>query len=238
MGRLRTLVVATAVLAISGAGARAADVSGYPSLPMPLPSEKSLRVDELVSGWYLRGDTGYRFQKTGNAFDSTNDYSDKAIKDTYVFGVGVGYKAKWFRADLTGDYGWRSLFTGTNAAGTNSVTTKIDTFTVMGNGYLDLGTWAGITPYIGGGIGGAQLTSTKFTSVPPQLGIIPSTARWNLAWAAMAGVSVNITYNVLVDIGYRHIDMGDVTGGPSSNQLTIKKLTADEVRIGVRFILD
>ena len=238
MGWLRTSVVCGAVLAMSGAAARGADVPDYPSLPMPLPSEKSLRVDQLISGWYLRGDVGYRFQRVGSASDLVTTYTNSSIKDAYVGGIGVGYKANWFRTDITGDYGWRAIYSGSTDSGANTVSAKIESFTVLLNGYLDLGTWAGITPYIGGGIGGAQVSTRNYLTVPPQLAEPPKTARWNLAWAAMAGVSVNLTYNVLLDIGYRHIDMGDVLGGPSANRLTINKLTGDEIRVGVRFILD
>ena len=133
MGWLRTLVVCGAAMAMSGAGASAADMPGYPSLPMPLPSrDKTLQVDEMVSGWYLRGDVGYRFQRIGSASDPANAYTSNSIKNAFVGGGGAGYKFKWFRADLTGDYGWRSLYSGSTASGVNTVSAKIDTFTKEG----------------------------------------------------------------------------------------------------------
>jgi opacity protein-like surface antigen len=54
----------------------------------------------------------------------------------------------------------------------------------------------------------------------------------------MAGVSFSLGYNTIIDIGYRHIDMGDVLGGPPGNQLTLDSLTGDEVRIGIRYLLN
>ena len=238
MGRLRTLVVCAATVAISGAVARAADMPDYSS-PLPFPSrERSQRADELYSGWYLRGDVGYRFQRVGSASDPTNDYPSNTIKDAFVGVAGVGYKAKWFRADLTGDYGWRSLYSGATASGATPCPAKFDTFTVMLNGYLDLGTWAGFTPYVGAGIGGAQVSTSSYETVPPQLSLTPTVARWNVAWAAMAGVSYNMSYNLVIDVGYRHVNMGDVIGGPTDNQLTVKKLTGDEIRVGIRYLLD
>ncbi len=238
MGWLRTSAVCGAALAISGATARGADMPGYPSLPLPFPSEKSQRVDELISGWYLRGDLGYRFQRVGTSSDLFTEYTTSSIKDSYVGAIGVGYKASWLRTDITGDYGWRAMYSGSTDSGANTVSAKIESYTILLNGYLDLGTWSGFTPYIGAGIGGAQVSTRNYETTPPQVTEPPKTARWNLAWAAMAGVSVNLTYNVLLDIGYRHIDMGDVLGGPNANRLTVKKLTGDEVRVGVRFILD
>jgi hypothetical protein len=42
----------------------------------------------------------------------------------------------------------------------------------------------------------------------------------------------------MVDIGYRHIQLGDAIGGPSANTLTIKNISADEIRVGLRWLLD
>jgi opacity protein-like surface antigen len=237
MGWLRTLLVSSAALAISGTLARAADMPDYPSLPLP-SHEKSLQFDELISGWYLRGDAGYRFQHVSSASDPANDYAGNSIKNAFIGGVGAGFKADWFRADITGDYGWRSLYSGSNASNSNSVTAKFDTITVMLNGYFDLGSWAGFTPYVGGGIGGAYVSMSSYETMPPQAILVPSVSHWNVAWAVMAGASYNLSYNVLLDVGYRHIDMGDVIGGPTANELTVKRLTGDEVRVGLRYVLD
>jgi opacity protein-like surface antigen len=65
----------------------------------------------------------------------------------------------------------------------------------------------------------------------------PNHSRWNLTCSVMAGVSFSLGYNRIIDIGYRHIDMGYVLGGPPGNQLTLNSLTGDEVRIGIRYLL-
>ncbi len=231
---LRTLVVCAAALATT-ATARAADMPDY----APFPSrEPSLRSEELYSGWYLRGDVGYRFQHVESAADFFNDYASSTIKNDFMGSVGAGYKIQWFRADLTGDYGLRSLYSGATAAGTPTVSTKIDTFTVMLNGYIDMGTWAGFTPYIGAGIGGANVSTREYATLPPTSVTPTAVTRWNVAWAAMAGVSYDLAYNLKVDVGYRHVNMGDVLTGPSANQLTVKNLTGDEIRIGIRYLID
>ena len=231
-----------AVLVLNGSGAAAADMPGdYPTLPPPT-LERSERPEYFTSGWYLRGDLGYRFQHIGES--SSGDLTQVPaptsgkIDNTYVFGFGAGIKRDWLRLDVTGDYGWRSKYQAEYAGGTFSG--KVESFTVMGNGYIDLGTWYGITPYVGAGIGGANLIFSSYEN-PNATAPMPSTAvpvsRWNLAWALMAGVSYAVAPNMLIDVGYRHIDMGDVSGGPSE-QLTVKKLTGDEVRVGFRYLLD
>ncbi len=244
MDSLRPLVVASAVtLSLVGAG-HAADVPDYRSLPSPLPTqESSLQRVEISSGWYLRGDIGYRFQNIGSSSsaDTTMVPSlDSAKVVNAVMGsLGAGYKAGWFRADLTGDYGWRGKYNATTTGGT-AIAGKIDSFTVMANGYLDLGTWTGITPYVGAGIGGADLIFSSYenpSAVAPMLSTAVPIHRWNVAWAAMAGLSYNFAPNLLLDVGYRHVEMGDVSGGPNG-QLTVKRLTGDEIRVGVRYLLD
>jgi opacity protein-like surface antigen len=56
----------------------------------------------------------------------------------------------------------------------------------------------------------------------------------------MAGVSYKVLGNSHIDVGYRHIEMGDVTTGTDvfGNQLAFKKVSADEVRVGFRYVLD
>jgi opacity protein-like surface antigen len=55
----------------------------------------------------------------------------------------------------------------------------------------------------------------------------------------MAGISYKISQNYAVDLGYRHISFGEATTGVDffGNQLTFKKLSADEIRLGLRWSL-
>lgn len=238
------LSASTVALLVAG-GASAADMPrDYPNVTLPPPAlERPVeRPQYLTSGWYLRGDIGYRFQHIGESSsgDLTQVPAPTSTKqnDSYVFGLGAGIKQDWLRLDVTGDYAWRSKYQADYTGGTFSG--KVESFTVMGNGYVDLGTWYGITPYVGAGIGGANLIFSSYEN-PTAVAPMPSTAvpvsRWNLAWSVMAGLSYTVAPNILVDVGYRHIDMGDISGGPNS-QLTVKKLTGDEVRIGFRYLLD
>lgn len=238
MSWLRLQVMGAALLMLAPAVADAADMPGYPALPEPLPprDEFTPQLVELTSGWYLRGDIGYRFQSVSGASDSVTTYSDTSIHDPVVLGLGAGWKYGWFRADITGDYAWRSEFSGSNGATT--VTANIDSFTVMGNAYIDFGTWYGMTPYLGAGIGGAYVTMANYESTPPTGQPAVNYSRWNFAWAAMAGVSFAITHDWLIDVSYRHVEMGDVLGGPSGNELTVDNLRGDEIRIGFRYLLN
>ena len=238
MSRVGLWMIGMALLLLPGTVARAADMPGYPELPVPLPPSESVpQLQEFISGWYLRGDLAYRFERVTGASDATTSYSDLSIHDPLVLGVGAGWKYQWFRADVTTDYGWSHKFSGTSAGGT-SVAANLEDFTVMGNAYADFGNWYGFTPYVGGGIGGAYLKMSNYQMTPATSTATGTFAQWNFAWAVMAGVSFSAGYNWLIDIGYRHIDMGDVTGGPTNNQLTLDNLTGDEIRVGFRYLLN
>ena len=102
MSRLKVFAIAgLAVIAPLGA-ARAADVPM--SLP-PLVQKAPVFVEEYQSGWYLRGDLGYRM----NDLDGISAVigavpSGTTIDDRFTIGGGGGYKSGWFRADVTIDY--------------------------------------------------------------------------------------------------------------------------------------
>lgn len=235
---LKIAATAAAALAASVASVRAADMPRYQT-DLPFPREESpLRVDEFLSGWYLRGDLGYRFQRLGGASDLVNgEFASKDFKSAGLLAAGAGYKWRWLRLDLTGDYSWRSRFTGSNDGGATSVSAKLEGYTVLANAYADLGTWGGFTPYLGAGIGSARITMSGYETNPATVSTT-STTRWNLAWAVHAGVSYNISHNTLLDLSYRHVDLGSITGGPATNPLTLRHFSGDEVRLGMRFLLD
>jgi opacity protein-like surface antigen len=216
------------------------------NLALPLPTathSRPLSQVEGTYGWYLRGDVGYRFQRIGAASSSDTAAvpapTAGKLDNDFMGGYGIGYQWSWLRLDLTGDYGGRSKYAGTTATGA-TLTGQVETFTALLNGYVDLGTWAGLTPYVGAGIGGAHTIFSNYSN-PAAVAPMPASAtpehRWNLAWAATGGVSYMIARDLLVDVSYRHIDMGDVRGGPVGD-LSLKHFTGDEVRVGLRYVLD
>ena len=224
-----------------GYPAQAADVRQVPTMARPLLDNAPLFVDEFASGWYLRGDIGYRKNNIGDAINVetpflTNPDFDKAG----VVGFGIGHKLDWLRADLTIDYGNKVKFTGDSALQADDFTAKVDSYTGMANIYADLGTWFGLSPYIGAGVGVAHLRASAFNVVSQGSGDTAPGEKWNFAWAYMAGLSYRVSGNTHIDIGYRHVDMGDVITGfnEAGNRTTLKKISADEIRVGVRYTLD
>jgi opacity protein-like surface antigen len=238
MRAFRAFVIAS--LCSVAAPAVAADMPGS-----WLPDVKKQLFTELVSGWYVRGDIGYSQQSVGS-FDvpAPTVIDSWGLQNAVTFGLGGGYKYHWFRADVTVDYANRGKFHGDTAAVPSYYTGKIDSFTILANAYLDLGTWSGFTPYIGAGIGTTNLRTHEVTNVTvnePSESISDST-RWNLSYAGMAGIAFRVSPNLVLDVGYRYLVMGDAVTGPEPPAYTdfsyLRDLKAHEFRIGLRLALD
>jgi opacity protein-like surface antigen len=125
----------------------------------------------------------------------------------------------------------------------------------MLNGYVDLGTWWNITPFVGGGVGFSRVSIFNFrdNGVTDEFGTSASSAfadtqsKWNLAWALHAGLAYKIAQNLTMEFGYSYTDLGDgITGdlitfqGGNAvfNPMTFKHITSQDLRFGVRWDLD
>ncbi|HZP79229.1 MAG TPA: outer membrane protein [Pseudolabrys sp.] len=238
MSRLREFAAAAGFAALCAASARAADVPQLPPPPIGAPIEKRpVYREDFSTGWYLRGDLGYAWPNISSATASTGSgLNASTLGKQYDVGFGVGIKSRWFRSDVTIDYASPFNYTGSLAT-SGDTTAKIQATSVLLNAYADLGTWYRLTPYIGVGVGAANVRLTS-VSQPGFTG--PTSAnRWNLAWAAMAGVGWTVAPNLVIDFGYRFRSVGDAkSAGDAVGNLTFKNITANEVRVGLRWSFD
>lgn len=222
--------------------ARAADMPALFPAPAYQDAEPPPQM-EWGTGWYLRGDVA--------ASDEINPSLLAAVPSRsrdwgYAVGGGAGYKFNdYFRADITGDYlGTQKKNVQIDALG-DRAKAGLERWDGLVNGYIDLGNWSGLTPYVGGGVGVAGLntfgTFTAFDGTQVKLG---GQQRYNLAWAAMAGVSYSLTPHLMLDIGYRYLDLGTYRApqGTAIQQAVYSPqkidLNAHEVRVGVRYQID
>jgi opacity protein-like surface antigen len=260
---VRSLVAAGAASLLSTA-AFAADMT------IASPPTYAPPVVEDFGGWYLRGDIGFsnqRVRRLDNALDANNTTSVQhlSFNTAGIFGLGVGYRFNnWFRGDITGEYRGNSQFFGTDAVtfpggfGTDTYHATKSEWVVLANGYVDLGTWWGVTPFIGAGVGGARVSIANFTDQgisTPLLGPGPAltslnfgdnVAKWNFAWALHAGVAYRVSPNFTVELAYRYLDMGNgLTGdlrafdgtNDTVNPTTFKNITSHDLKLGVRWDL-
>jgi len=230
----RSAIIAAAGMAVAGA-AYAAD----PAFPPTLVS-KPLYVSEFVSTWYVRADVGYRFYNSPGGSVAGVAFDDTSFSNAAAFDLGIGLKASWFRADVTASYGLRPQFSGSTAVARPDVTAKITAITTLLNGYFDLGTWYGLTPYAGAGIGFSWMRSSEFValSLPPAV-TAGNSGTFDLAWAAHAGVAYAVTPNLLIDSSYRFLHIGSPKTNLSSfGAVEYGSMAAHEVRVGLRFLID
>src|ERR1043165_8821846 len=170
MSRVRALIVGFMGAVAFVATAHAADPAGA----WRPPPDSAPQFKELLSGWYLRADIGYRWNNGGR---SNSNVVSERYTDSYDGTVGFGYKYQWFRADVVYDRSGPtrvSAFTSV-PTGQPQFTAKIRSETILVNGYIDFGTWGGFTPYIGGGAGVARLKSTNYvdsTDTPSTTGVM------------------------------------------------------------------
>lgn len=203
--------------------------------------------------------------------------------------LGAGYQFNhWFRMDATIDwhdnhtsskttYGLpcaldvtnpvTGLATLTNSGScykTDAVSEK--TWTGLMNAYGDLGTWYGVTPYVGAGIGITHLQAqasenwywnyggaytangvnnayySQATGVLIHYGypgnVGPTQVVNNFSWALMAGLSYDIAPGLKFDIGYRYLNMGTLSATTASGATVHRTVDANELRAGLRFTPD
>jgi opacity protein-like surface antigen len=221
-------------------------------------------------GWYLRGDVGM----TNQRMNSLNNPDPNAALFTSVgmgfdssplFDLGIGYQFNnWFRADLVAQWRGRATFHGSQftdafagSALVNNYSGSKSEAVFMLNGYVDLGTWWYVTPFIGAGVGTSWNRISSFRDdgfgntfgVPNPVSVVyaADNGKWNFAWALHAGLAYRVTPNVTIELAYAYMNLGDATTGFNSNfggtatpqfAWTMHDLTSHDLMLGVRWNLE
>lgn len=248
--------VSAAILSVSFAPAQAADL-GYGSvkdIPPPPPSGRA---------WYLKGTIGMKNPEPDSIYVDEPAFADHTvhhvdIKSSALYGFGIGVEhSRWLRFDITGEYRGKQLFLaqdsycrGPGDCGTNEYTADLESWLGLANVYVDLTTWRGITPYIGGGIGIASIDVQGFKDVNvPNNSVFygnSDNATTNFAWALYAGLSYDVTDQLTLDFAYRYTDLGDAEtgrataydGSSSYSGLQIRDITSHDLLLSARYRLD
>ena len=249
------LLTSMAILASLSVPALSADLDTL----IPAQAEDGYVPVEIGSGWYIRGDVSYdlassmsgTYRTYGAAPSpvySTNDYDNFDLGAGGDFDAGFGYQFNnWLRADTTLGY-WARGVNGTDttpapcdptnalAVGCRSEdTTKMSAWELMANAYVDLGTFIGVTPYLGAGAGLAKVKYSDLSNISfctdaagadiTGCGYIashPGADSWRFTWALMAGASVDVSKNTKLDFGYRYARLsgGDMFNWDNATALT------------------
>lgn len=267
MGRI-ALLLAAALVAGATASAQAADL-----LPPPLPPPPPPPPD--FSGWYLRGDVGVAVNQIGGMRSTFTDptvvvpapmFNAYSIGDAVFGGAGVGYQFNnWFRFDVTGEYRTAAQYSaiqsysdiwnppGASACGIGNRCYDVyrgqhSAAVFLANAYFDLGTWYGITPFVGGGVGVATNWLQNLYDIGPQtggFGFARDRNQTNFAWQVGAGLAYNVTPNLKLEVAYRYLDIGNLKTNAIAcmgttvcpGEVQSFNLASHDVKVGFRYVI-
>jgi opacity protein-like surface antigen len=253
MARFWGLAVAAGVAAMSCGWAGAADLlPPAPRLPPPTPivedfggfylrgdvgagiNATSLDLENQPNPIAVGVSSGFLSPHSSQAFNNTT------LSSSGIVDVGVGYAFNpWFRVDGTLEYrggaNLQSLYTlndlnspayGGPLQYADFYRANVSSFVGLINGYVNLGTYWGLSPFIGAGVGFANNAVSGFTdqgfgysifgSTGPAGGYFSNRSKTGFAWALMAGLDFAITPNLRLELGYRYLSYGSVATGGSN----------------------
>ena len=258
---IRMLIASAATLGALVTSAAAADLPPIYETPL-YQSVPEVQPVEIGSGWYLRGDVGYQFKRDFEIeSDAFADPAGHTPIDSYRFTgldldaganyqVGAGYQfTDYLRADATFGY-WNNDISRVTR-GSYDFAASAKAYELMANAYADIGTVVGITPYVGGGIGGVRMDyDVSCSNNGGGCDFVSSYGEkdWRFAYSLMAGLSYDVSKNLKVDLGYRYMNveggnLGTVTNAvPSSSLASLNKVKDDgfdshSIRVGLRYSL-
>ncbi len=282
MNSIMSRSVAAALLLGASGPALGADLHNNiyaPELPKLVPVE-------ISNGWYLRGDVSYNFSTDGGAtsfrtFDTgtltygTQNYSSSSMSTDWGVGAAVGYQfTDWLRAEAALDYYSGNFNTTANSSspctsgGGGPVNTgcrttgsaEFDAYGLMANGYVDLGTYVGFTPYVGAGAGMTLVDYGNYTSQDfcvdgaavcggATFSALSHAGQsdWRFTYALMAGLAYSFSKNLKADVGYRYInvdggdaydfDSASIAAGATGVQGTDDGFSVHQIRASLRYAL-
>lgn len=190
-----------------------------------LPEAPDLDAIPFFAGgdnaFYLRADAGFGAAAAGHAL-TANGRSNPGLSGPFIAGVGAGYRfGHLLRADVTAEYRARA-----DIRTADGVRARLSGATVLASLYADIGTWYGVTPYVGAGVG---VAFNRLSGA----GAFGGGDRTDLAWALGGGFAIAVTPQVSIDVGYRYLH----TGAVRAPELGLRQSGSHDLRIGLRWWL-
>jgi len=190
---------------------------------------------EVGSGWYLRGDLGYTFNKPFKVFDiGVLPIAAYSEDNTALFGgVGMGYHFNDFlRGELNFAFLSKNKFGVLYDDGTLGVLAygKNQAWSGMANAYVDLGTFVGLTPYVGAGLGFVYTKRELHVDLDTPFGgveIFDNKKQVSFAYSLGAGLNYQVTPNTSIDVGYQFLS------APDAQYVAVKDLDSYPVHKGI-----
>lgn len=218
MTKFQRLLLGTTLtvgLALAGGSAFAADLMAPPA---------GEAVVSTSGGGYISVFGGYGLASAYNAHSTVagTDFS-APLQAGYIIGVAVGaHVAPNVRLEGELSYSSRNLGTFPGASG------SLSTLYLLANAWFDLDTGSAFTPYIGGGLGVADIMPNMAFG-----GNTFTTSAFAPAAQLGVGVKFNVADNMSIDLGYRVKDVFNASlTGSVANDSNVNYLD-QSVQIGL-----
>jgi opacity protein-like surface antigen len=233
MALLKRITLSLAALALLPVvQASAADYDPAPVEPV----EEYVPV-EVGSGWYLRGDIAYssNVDSINTDFGFTPPLSYSESEDPIFGSLGFGYHINnYLRAEVNFGYAPGFSQSVNYNDGTIFAAGSIDNHSWTGiiNGYVDLGTYVGFTPYVGAGIGFLQSNydvDARYVDATTALTIDDDQTNYNFAYTLNAGVAYEVASNLSIDLGYQFLS------SPDAEYAAVQNFTTYPIESGIEY---
>ncbi|MGX1309613.1 opacity protein-like surface antigen [Amorphus suaedae] len=243
------LLAATLVaLLVSGGAAAASDVDADADVPVLQHTDDILPDEVERRGAYVRFDVGGVWSPSPgvsvvNAPAGLGTVDGGTLDAQVSVGGGVGYRfSNWFRSDLTVAYAPGRDFSAdtSGTAGTGAISGSLSSTALLASAYAEFAPESWIRPYVGGGLGLANLSLDSVEQRMPTGGVtaFADNSEWNFAWSVAAGVTLDLSEAIELDAGYRYVNFGEAKTGIGSNgsSVSIDGIDSHELRFGVRYL--
>ena len=185
------------------------------------------------SGWYVAGGLGASFPNDVDIGATVTAELDTGILGTAAVGASGGAFGN-FRVEAEVLYNTNDVST-LSVAGVGSVNAggDISTLGLMVNGYYDFDTDSKWKPFIGGGIGGANVSINSLSAGGAQL----DDDAWAFAYQVKVGVAYEFTQALAGTLGYRFFgtDDPDFVDSSSGAAFSTDGIQAHVIELGMRY---
>ena len=213
--------------------------------------EKKSSKKTYLKKIYLRGDYGYAASDDAemNAMNcpapgnigcvsSTSTQKDPLVGDfggSMVWDAGLGINSdSALRTDILFSSRNNLEFTGKEANSFSRPHGKVKNQAVFFNLYLDITSdrlreKSFLTPYLGAGIGVSknETKTFSFTSLSGNSYIIPGRKTNDFGWMLTAGFSSHINSYIVVDVGYKYMNLGKVQTDQGLSNISVTPVLTD-----------
>ena len=248
MASLQAFAVAALVLVASGGLARAVDLPPAPALPAAEAPSDAFSGWYLRGDLGAGIETAPKLGAASGAIPAgiplpllspfaVSSFPSTTLSPSGMIDAGVGYVLNpWLRMDASLEYRFGGQLRSTYAiddpaplgAGgpfrsADRLRGGVSSIVALINGYVDLGKYWGVTPFIGAGIGVADnalsgVSDQGFavagaSAIVPVGGFFSNASRTSFAWALTAGFDYDLAPNLKLEVSYRYLNLGSIVVG-------------------------